>query len=77
MMSADTRLVRLRDVVNIRIVSSLPSSANKNCLDRAIKLLFIISISLHNLRIVSGFFLLNNDDSFNAFGLLKKYFGIR
>jgi hypothetical protein len=36
--------------------------------------LFIISISLHNLRIVSGFFLLNNDDSFNAFGLLKKYF---
>jgi hypothetical protein len=39
--------------------------------------LFIISISLHNLRIVSGFFLLNNDDSFNVFGLLKKYFGIR
>ena len=38
--------------------------------------LFIISISLHNLRTVSGFFLLNNDDSFNAFGLLKKYFGI-
>ena len=33
--------------------------------------LFIISISLHNLRIVSGFFLLNNDDSFNVFGLLK------
>jgi hypothetical protein len=29
------------------------------------------------LRIVSGFFLLNNDDSFNVFGLLKKYFGIR
>jgi hypothetical protein len=26
--------------------------------------LFIISISLHNLRTVSGFFLLNNDDSF-------------
>jgi hypothetical protein len=25
--------------------------------------LFIISISLHNLRTVSGFFLLNNDDS--------------
>jgi hypothetical protein len=24
--------------------------------------LFIISISLHNLQIVSGFFLLNNDD---------------
>jgi hypothetical protein len=46
------------------------------CLDRAIKLLFTISISLHNLRIVSGFFLLN-DDSFNAFGLVKKYFGIR
>jgi hypothetical protein len=23
---------------------------------------------------VSGFFLLNNDDSFNALGLLKKYF---
>ena len=39
--------------------------------------LFIISISLHNLRTVSGFFLLNNDDSFNVFGLLKKYFGIR
>jgi hypothetical protein len=39
--------------------------------------LFIISISLHNLRIVSGFFLLNNDDSFNVFGLLKKYFGFR
>ena len=39
--------------------------------------LFIISISLHNLRTVSGFFLLNNDDSFNAFGLLKKYFGIK
>ena len=38
--------------------------------------LFIISISLHNLRTVSGFLLLNNDDSFNAFGLLKKYFGI-
>jgi hypothetical protein len=35
--------------------------------------LFIISISLHNLRIVSGFFLLNNDDSFNVFGLLKKH----
>jgi hypothetical protein len=33
--------------------------------------LFIISISLHNLRTVSGFFLLNNDDSFNVFGLLK------
>jgi hypothetical protein len=30
--------------------------------------LFIISISLHNLRIVSGFFLLNNDNSFNVFG---------
>jgi hypothetical protein len=30
--------------------------------------LFIISISLHNLRIVSGFFLLNNDNSFNMFG---------
>ena len=30
-MSADTRLVRFRDVVNIRIVSALPSSANKNC----------------------------------------------
>jgi hypothetical protein len=30
--------------------------------------LFIISISLHNLRPVSGFFLLNNDDSFNVFG---------
>ena len=28
----------------------------------------------HSLRIVSGFFLLNNDDSFNALGLLKKYF---
>jgi hypothetical protein len=27
--------------------------------------LFIISISLHNLRTVSGFFLLNNDDSLN------------
>jgi len=39
--------------------------------------LFIISISLHNLRIVSGLFLLNNDDSFNALGLLKKYFEIR
>ena len=39
--------------------------------------LFIISISLHNLRTVSGLFLLNNDDSFNVFGLLKKYFGIR
>jgi len=39
--------------------------------------LFIISISLHNLRIVSGLFLLNNDDSFNALGQLKKYFGIR
>ena len=38
---------------------------------------FIISISLHNLRIVSGFFLLNNDDSFNVFGVLKKYFGMR
>jgi hypothetical protein len=38
--------------------------------------LFIISISLHNLRIVSGFFLLNNDDSFNAFGLLKKYYNL-
>jgi hypothetical protein len=37
--------------------------------------LFITSISLHNLRIVSGFFLLSNDDSFNKFGLLKKYFG--
>ena len=33
--------------------------------------LFIISISLHYLRTVSGFFLLNNDDSFNVFGLLK------
>jgi hypothetical protein len=33
--------------------------------------LFIISINLHNLRTVSGFFLLNNDDSFNVFGLLK------
>ena len=33
--------------------------------------LFIISISLHNLRTVSGFFLLNNDDSFNVVGLLK------
>ena len=33
--------------------------------------LFIISISLHNLQTVSGFFLLNNDDSFNVFGLLK------
>jgi hypothetical protein len=31
--------------------------------------LFIISISLHNLRTVSGFFLLNNDDSFNVFGM--------
>jgi hypothetical protein len=30
----------------------------------------------YNLRIVSGFFFLNNDDSFNVFGLLKKYFGI-
>jgi hypothetical protein len=39
--------------------------------------LFNISISLHNLRIVSGFFLLNNYDSFNAFDLLKQYFGIR
>ena len=38
--------------------------------------LFIISINLHDLRIVSGFFLLNNHDSFNAFDLLKKYFGI-
>jgi hypothetical protein len=28
----------------------------------------------HSLRIVLGFFLLNNDDSFNALGLLKKYF---
>jgi hypothetical protein len=28
----------------------------------------------HSLRIVSGFFLLINDDSFNALGLLKKYF---
>jgi hypothetical protein len=28
----------------------------------------------HSLRMVSGFFLLNNDDSFNALGLLKKYF---
>jgi hypothetical protein len=28
----------------------------------------------HSLRIVSGFFLLNNDNSFNALGLLKKYF---
>ena len=27
--------------------------------------LFIISINLHNLRIVSGFFLLNNDNNFN------------
>jgi hypothetical protein len=27
--------------------------------------LFIISISLHSFRIVSGFFLLNNDNSFN------------
>jgi hypothetical protein len=36
--------------------------------------LFITSISLHNLRIVAGFFLLSNDDSFNKFGLLKKYF---
>jgi hypothetical protein len=26
------------------------------------------------LRIVSGFFLLNNDYSFNALGMLKKYF---
>ena len=39
--------------------------------------LFMISISLHNLRTVSDFFLLNNDDSFNVFGLMKKYFGIR
>jgi hypothetical protein len=39
--------------------------------------LFIISISLHNLPIVSGFFLLNNNDSFNVFGLMKQYFGIR
>jgi hypothetical protein len=38
--------------------------------------LFIISINLHDLRIVSGIFLLNNHDSFNAFDLLKKYFGI-
>jgi hypothetical protein len=38
--------------------------------------LFIISISLHKLRIVSGLFWLNNDNSFNALGLLK-YFGIR
>jgi hypothetical protein len=33
--------------------------------------LFLISISLHNSRTVSGFFLLTNDDSFNVFGLLK------
>ena len=43
---------------------------------RRIIFLFIISISLHNLQTVSGFFLLNNHDSFNAFDLLKKYFGI-
>ena len=30
-MSADTRLVGLRAVVNMTIVSALPSSANKNC----------------------------------------------
>ena len=30
-MSADTRLLRLRDVVSMRILSALPSSANKNC----------------------------------------------
>ena len=38
---------------------------------RELIFLFIISISLHYLRTVSGFFLLNNDDSFNVFGLLK------
>ena len=38
--------------------------------------LFIISISLHNVRTVSCFCLLNNDDSFNVCGLLKKYFEI-
>ena len=31
MMSADTRLVRLRDVVSMRILFALPASANKNC----------------------------------------------
>ena len=31
MMSADTRLVGLRAVVNMIILSALPSSANKNC----------------------------------------------
>jgi hypothetical protein len=38
--------------------------------------LFITSISLHDLLIVSGLVLLNNDDIFNMFGLLKNYFGI-
>ena len=38
---------------------------------RELIFLFIISISLHYLRTVSGFFSLNNDDSFNVFGLLK------
>lgn len=31
-----------------------------------------LNANLHNLRIVSGFFLFNNDDSFNTLGLLKK-----
>jgi hypothetical protein len=33
MMSADTRLVKLRAVVNMRILSVFPSSANKNCVN--------------------------------------------
>ena len=51
------------------IFCALRDKKNKNSNSRVVQ-----KKQHHSLRIVSGFFLLNNDDSFNALGLLKKYF---
>ena len=56
------------------IFCALRDKKNKNSNSRVVQKKNFERKKTHSLRIVSGFFLLNNDDSFNALGLLKKYF---
>ena len=60
-----------------KIFCALGDKKNKNSNSRVVQKNNLNEKKPHSLRIVSGFFLLNNDDSFNALGLFKKYFQLQ
>ena len=58
-------------------IRALGDKKNKYSNSRVVQTKNLNEKKTHGLRIVSGFFLLNNDDSFNALGLLKSIFSYK